>query len=84
LKPPLPAVGGGDGIGRVVAAGDQVKNLKPGNLVRLLSLLNTDRLPRVCINKLFLHQLMPQRSKLVLGLRVSSSVTFKNENSANS
>ena len=34
LKPPLPAVGGGDGVGRVLKVGDQVKKFKPGDLVK--------------------------------------------------
>lgn len=37
LKPPLPAVGGGDGVGKVVAVGDQVKRLKLGDLVRYVN-----------------------------------------------
>ncbi len=34
LKPPLPAVGGGDGVGRVLKVGEQVKKFRPGDLVK--------------------------------------------------
>ena len=33
LKPPLPAVGGGDGVGRVLSVGNEVTKLTPGDLV---------------------------------------------------
>ena len=36
LKPPLPAVGGGDGVGRVLSVGDQVTKFRPGDLVNLI------------------------------------------------
>ena len=33
IKPPLPAIGGGEGVGEVLKVGPKVKNLKPGDWV---------------------------------------------------
>ena len=33
IKPPLPAIGGGEGVGEVLSIGPQVKNLKIGDWV---------------------------------------------------
>ena len=33
IKPPLPAIGGGEGVGEVLKVGPNVKNLKPGDWV---------------------------------------------------
>lgn len=35
MLPPLPAIGGNEGVGRVIAVGDGVTSLKPGQLVLL-------------------------------------------------
>ena len=39
MKPPLPAVGGGDGVGRVLLVGDDVTKFRPGDLVKSINLI---------------------------------------------
>lgn len=58
IKPPLPAVAGGEGIGRVVQIGAGVTNVKPGDLVSTASKPGTWR-ERVILDARALFPLPP-------------------------